>query len=102
MGDRVNRVRRLRANPIKKFFPGQTVGVGSQVHGGGGPENAGARNEQQGPNPVPFTQNQPSWAWEDSIRGEYFGPAAPSVTPNLAGCPANNFRTLGDLHGGRA
>lgn len=81
-------------------FPGQRgAGSGAKVHGGGGPENMGARSSED--NPIPFYQNQPSWAGEALLQNEYFGFAAPSTTPNKAGWPANNFRGLGDDHGAR-
>jgi len=75
-------------------------GDGQQMHGGGGPENRGARSSDAA-RAVPFTQNQPSWMWEDLHLGEYIGSAAPSRTPLIAGIPSNAFRLLGDAHGGR-
>lgn len=79
--------------------PGHRIGDGTQVHGGGGPENLGARSSET--IALPFYENRPSWSGEDLLFSEYTGYAAPSVTPNLAGVPANNFRFLGDNHGGR-
>lgn len=70
-----------------------------RVHGGGGPENRGARSSEQ--MAIPFYQNQPSWRWEEQLQNEYFGFAAPSTKPDMSGMPANNFRFLGDNHGGR-
>jgi hypothetical protein len=90
---------KVRQNVLPNFVPGNRIGDGKAVHGGGGPENAGARSSVQAG--IPFTQNQPSWAWEDHYNNEYFGAAAPSSTPDLSGIPANNFRHLGDNHGGR-
>lgn len=66
-------------------------------HGGGGPENFGARNTLQ--TGVSLYQDQPSWRWE--FENDFFGPAAPSTTPVTAGLKANNFREHGDLYGGR-
>lgn len=89
-----------RVNPPRSFGVGQKLGDGANIRGGGGPENAGAISS--GVNPNPTTQTQPSWYWEEaSTFGEYTGPAHPSKTPNVAGIPANNFRALGDSHGGR-
>lgn len=91
--------KRRQINSLPLFKPGQRIGDGGSVHGGGGPENTGARSSAQAA--IPFYQSQPSWAWERHYLGEYTGPAAPSNKPMLAGMPANNFRFLGDNHGGR-
>ncbi len=63
--------------------------------GGGGPGNAGAiaRNRIQQLMP----QTQPSW-WHESLQEDIRYKA----TPNVAGIKANDFRNLGDNHGGRA
>lgn len=93
--------RRTVASRVSAAVPGQKgAGDGAAVHGGGGPENMGARSSEQ--NALPFYQAQPSWDGEQLLRNEYFGCAAASTTPNLAGIPANNFRRLGDDHGGRS
>lgn len=90
-------MRKKLVNSQPTFRPGQKK---HSVHGGGGPENAGAKSNFQAG--VRFLDNQPPHSGESQTFGEYFGPAAPSTKPNLAGIPANNFRTLGDTHGGRA
>ncbi len=68
-------------------------------HGGGGPENFGARDSEM--HALPFYQSQPSWRGEELLQNEYFGYAAPSTKPDLSGIPSNNFRGLGNDHGGR-
>lgn len=83
----------------KIFNPGQRIGDGQNVHGGGGPENTGASTERQS-HPTSFYENRPSWSPIEQAQ-EYFGAAAPSTKPNLAGIPSNNFRGLGDIHGAR-
>lgn len=97
------RVRQKLLTPQPKFIPGQrrprAYVDNDSVHGGGGPENAGARSDKQAA--ISFYQAQPSWSADEAIRGEYFGPAAPSTKPDLSGMPSNNFRGLGDIHGGR-
>lgn len=96
----VSKHRRVIVSRVSAATPGQKgAGDGAAVHGGGGPENMGARSSED--KPLPFYQAQPSWDGEQLLRNEYFGFAAPSTTPNLAGIPANNFRRLGDNHGGR-
>lgn len=75
------------------------AGDGGGVHGGGGPENMGARSSQAAN--LPFYETRPSWSGDDLALSEYTGYAAPSITPNVAGIPANSFRFLGDNHGGR-
>lgn len=80
--------------------PGNKIADGANVRGGGGPENMGAQSEQSVA--LPFYEARPSWSGEDLLLSEYGGPARPSTTPNMAGIPANNFRFLGDNHGGRA
>lgn len=96
----VNKGHRTIASRVSDSVPGQRgAGSGAAVHGGGGPENMGARSSED--NPIPFYQNQPSWDGEALLRNEYFGYAAPSRTANKAGIPANNFRGLGDDHGAR-
>lgn len=90
---------RQRLSPRSVGNPGMRSGDGQEMHGGGGPENRGARSSDAVA--IPFTQNQPSWMWEDLYLGEYVGPAAPSRTPLTAGIPSNAFRLLGDAHGGR-
>jgi hypothetical protein len=94
------KVRRRQVNDNSIYKPGQRIGDGSNVHGGGGPENTGAaRTDLQAG--IQYYQSQPSWGWEADVRQDYFGYARPSLTPNLAGIPSNNFRGLGDNHGGR-
>lgn len=95
----VRKVRRRQLNDNSDYKPGQRIGDGSKVHGGGGPENLGARNSSQAG--ITMYQSQPSWWWEMDARLEYSGPARASLTPDLSGYPANNFRGLGDIHGGR-
>jgi hypothetical protein len=89
--------RRLVSLP-PTFRPGQH---GVQItRGGGGPENVGARSSSK----VAITirnQGQPPHTTEADGYDEYQSYAAPSNTPNLAGVPANNFRQLGDVYGGR-
>ena len=84
-------------NKQRFFIPGQRSAGTRYPQGGGGPENAGARTEQE----LAGTkfQNQPSWAFE--FENDFIGFAGPSRTPHIAGIPANNFRALGDDHGGR-
>lgn len=90
---------RQRLSPRSVGNPGMRSGDGQEMHGGGGPENRGARSSDAVA--ISFAQNQPSWMWEDLHLNEYTGPAAPSTTPMLAGIPSNAFRLLGDAHGGR-
>jgi hypothetical protein len=90
--------RRRQLNDNSAYKPGQRIGDGDKVHGGGGPENIGARTQVNAR--VPFKEGMPVWNFELE-QNEYFGFAAPSTTPNMAGIPANNFRGLGDIHGGR-
>jgi hypothetical protein len=92
--------------PGKKLNTGANFKVGqmgarhgSEVHGGGGPENVGAVNSDTAA--LPYYESRPAWSYDDNNFGEFIGCAAPSTTPNLAGIPANNFRGLGDDHGGR-
>lgn len=91
------RVLKRQLNDNSGYKPGQRIGDGSNVHGGGGPENSGARNERTAG--ITFYQSQPSWGYLGDA--EYFGPAAPSSNPDMSGMPSNNFRGLGDNHGGR-
>jgi hypothetical protein len=94
-----------RVNTPPMFRIGQRVPTGTAPHGGGGPENAGVKNDKQAlkMSPAEMQQQQPSWRlFED----DYFGPAAASKTPVTAGGghpsnPSNNFRALGDNFGGR-
>lgn len=93
------KLRRRLLTQSPEFKPGQRIGDGSDVHGGGGPENFGARDSSQAG--ITFYQTQPSWAWERHTQNEYFGYARQSRTPDVSGMPSNNFRGLGDIHGGR-
>lgn len=95
-------VKYLRRNLVSRQSisqPGSHTGDGADMHGGGGPENYGARSDAS--LAAPFYEARPAWSHEDNLLSEYVGYAAPSKTPNLAGIPANNFRHLGDNHGGR-
>ena len=89
---------------VKPFRPGQRIG--GVPHGGGGPENVGARNEQSAN--VTLRQSQPSW--KNEFENDFISFAGPSTQPDVSGgggfhtnndLPANAFRQLGDLHGGR-
>lgn len=84
-----------RLNKLPVFYPGQMGTI--TPSGGGGPENTGARPVQS--NGGTKAQGQPSWRFE--FEDDFIGYAAPSVQPDLSGTPANNFRGLGDNHGGR-
>jgi hypothetical protein len=81
------------------YLPGQKAGNGADIHGGGGPENVGAKSSAAVN--IPAYEARPAWSGEDNLLSEYIGYAAPSTTPNMAGIPANDFRNLGDGHGGR-
>lgn len=94
---RARRRGRIISN-VSETSPGQVKS--GTIHGGGGPENYGARDSET--MALPFYQSQPSWRGEELLQNEYFGYAAPSVKPDLSGIPSNNFRFLGDNHGGRA
>jgi hypothetical protein len=97
---------RRKARPIngpKDFRVGHRQS--GQAHGGGGPENAGARSDQQAN--ISLRQPQPSWA---EFESDFIGVARPTDKPNLAGggghythndLKSNAFRALGDVHGGR-
>jgi hypothetical protein len=102
MSEAIMRMRRNKAaaNRLPSFAVGQKADEGGSIHGGGGPENVGAKSSDRAQG-VPFTENQPSWSWEDHTMGEYLGPAAPTNKPNLAGIPSNSQRALGDYYGGR-
>jgi len=78
--------------------PGQRR-AGDNPKGGGGPENMGAASDKNAA--ISFYQAQPSWGWEQYAWNDYIGKAAPSNKPDRSGIPSNNFRTLGDAHGGR-
>jgi hypothetical protein len=93
----------LPVNPAKDFRVGHRKS--GQVYGGGGPENAGARTDQEAN--ISLHQPQPSWA---EFESDFIGVAAPTTRPNVAGgggyytkgdLKANAFRALGDAHGGR-
>ena len=95
----MNKVRvRPATNNLPKFRPGQRAELPSSVRGGGGPANAGARTTRQGRS-AQYIQIQPSWTGE--FADDFFGAAAPTNTPVTAGVKRDNFRELGDLHGGR-
>jgi hypothetical protein len=93
-------------NNQKIFRPGERRAPTGDVHGGGGPENQGARSEQFAN--VTLRQAQPSW--RNEFENDFIGFAAPSTKPDVSGgggyhshrdLPANSFRALGDLYGGR-
>jgi hypothetical protein len=71
--------------------------LSKRPQGGGGPENFGAKTAMQAG--IQFAQANPPWRWE--FESDFFGPAAPTTQPNLAGIPSNNFRKNGELYGGR-
>lgn len=96
----VRRVHKRQVNNNSAAKPGARLGGdGSNVHGGGGPENLAAQSSQSAG--IKFYQSQPSWSWENKIADDYFGPAHASKEPDLSGIPSNNFRELGDAYRGR-
>lgn len=79
------------------FRVGQRRPVRAGENATGGPANRGGISDYQAG--IPFYQTQPSWRFE--FEDDYFGPAHRSLTLDVSGVPSNNFRQLGDIHGGR-
>lgn len=88
---------RKSVNATPNFKVGENLPE-SEVRGGGGPANKGAR-KSTALGTAQYRQVQPPWGGE--FDDQYIGHARPSRAPNLAGIPANNFRYLAEYFGAR-
>jgi hypothetical protein len=87
------------ASRTANFYPGQIKSVSKTGNATGGPANAGAKPIQGQKIIAGITQ--PSWHYESIHEdvGKYNYATNKGIT---AGNKRDNFRELGDLHGGRA